>query len=560
MRCRHSHRLKQSDRAADIHGQGELSLTRRSQQVTETDAVTRPLRLPVLWRRRTAFWVVVGPLTFLLLVLFAQGDSKVGPAVGIFTSALTLICVVAAARAVCRSRRGPAYLRRVSWAMLVGFIVQGAGVAAMSGASSGQLSSASSVGPGVLVSTLHLLSSILLLVAIFSFPGPRHTARQWLALLLDLCTVVGSGALATWYFIIGPALNSGAGATPMLLAVSLPVQDLLVTCGALLVLLRGVTAGRGILGRLIVGNLLLMVLGVYMAYQMVYVSSSDVMMPVLVQVTLVTGMMLLAVAALEHLAVCRSDRPTVYTADPIPGVGYLPYVAVLGGFVLLIVAVFRYGGYPWTGLVVGTLLMTGGMGIRQVVAIRDNQRLATTDMMTGVANRISVTHALEAALERARRTRIQAAVLLFDLDHFKQVNDTHGHGAGDVLLTKFAEVLRRNVLGTDAVGRLGGDEFAVILNAIRTPADAVVVVERILAELSQPVTVAGHILTIRTSVGIALVDLDHDTPTEVLHRADHAMYQVKRGRIASGSSWRVFVPETAEAPDCQAGVRQDDLS
>jgi diguanylate cyclase (GGDEF)-like protein len=118
--------------------------------------------------------------------------------------------------------------------------------------------------------------------------------------------------------------------------------------------------------------------------------------------------------------------------------------------------------------------------------------------------------------------------MLFDLDGFKAINDTYGHEAGDHALAAFATVLRECVLGRDVVGRLGGDEFVVILERIREPQDAVVVVARILEALRRPQEIGSIELVLRTSVGIALTRGDHDTPAAALARADKAMYEAKR--------------------------------
>jgi diguanylate cyclase (GGDEF)-like protein len=103
-------------------------------------------------------------------------------------------------------------------------------------------------------------------------------------------------------------------------------------------------------------------------------------------------------------------------------------------------------------------------------------------------------------------------------------------------------VLRECVLGRDVVGRLGGDEFVVILERIREPQDAVVVVARILEALRRPQEMGSTELVLRTSVGIALTRGDHDTPAAALARADKAMYEAKRSH-------------ECRCPPCQAGVR-----
>jgi predicted signal transduction protein with EAL and GGDEF domain len=211
-----------------------------------------------------------------------------------------------------------------------------------------------------------------MLVAVLSFPGPRHTRREWGSLILDV--LVGA-------------------------------------CGALLAFLRGVTAGRRALLYLVLGNLIAMIPGLNITYGVTHRTTFGVSL--FFNLVMVTGMTMISIATVDHL----------------------------GGFTLLILAAVRDGNDLWTGLVTGTILMTSGMGIRQMMAINDNQRLATTDTMTGVSNRMSLILGLERSLERAQRTGIPTAVLLFDLNEFKRVNDTLGHNAGDVVLAAFATAL-----------------------------------------------------------------------------------------------------------------------
>jgi diguanylate cyclase (GGDEF)-like protein len=428
-------------------------------------------------------------------------------------------------------------LRRVSGALFVAFTAFNVSISLLVATTAQGLRDAG--GPLLLASAAHAVSTMAMLVAVLSFPGPHRTRREWKAVVLDVLTVAGSGSLVCWYLIVGPVLRlAGHSPTAVVSLASLPVMDLVGACGAVLVLLRGVTAGRRTLTHLIIGNLLVTAPGLYTVYKISH-GMATATSPV-VGLIMVTGMTLLAVATVDHLAACAHNHETVETSEPLPGISNVPYLAFLAGFALLILAAVQHGTYPWPGLVLGTVLMTSGMGVRQAMTIRDNQRLATIDVMTGVANRMSLTLAMERAIDRAQRTRVPIAVLLFDLDEFKQVNDTLGHDAGDAILTTFAAALRRNVLGTDVVGRLGGDEFAVILNAIRTPQDAVLVAERILADLAEPVTVKGTPVRIHTSIGISL-SLGEDSTSGVLQRADAAMYQAKRTRRPGNSAWQVHV-------------------
>jgi diguanylate cyclase (GGDEF)-like protein len=153
---------------------------------------------------------------------------------------------------------------------------------------------------------------------------------------------------------------------------------------------------------------------------------------------------------------------------------------------------------------------------------------ATHDGLTGLANRSYFQQRLEAALERARSSPDRAsAVLFFDLDEFKAINDSLGHAAGDEMLRVVAERLLRAVRATDVVGRIGGDEFAVLLND-RAGAPAVeTTVARIQEILAGPATIDGRLLYITASVGIAMLESGDERIEDVLRRADAAMYHAK---------------------------------
>ena len=152
---------------------------------------------------------------------------------------------------------------------------------------------------------------------------------------------------------------------------------------------------------------------------------------------------------------------------------------------------------------------------------------ASHDALTGLANRVLLTQRTTQALDVADRT---TALLLLDLDHFKEINDTLGHAAGDVLLQHVATRLRGAGRPDDLVARLGGDEFAVLLTGLSSPHDAAPVAERVLALLRQPVDFQGLHLSIEASIGVACHPQDADSADELLRRADVAMYQAKADR------------------------------
>jgi diguanylate cyclase (GGDEF)-like protein len=174
----------------------------------------------------------------------------------------------------------------------------------------------------------------------------------------------------------------------------------------------------------------------------------------------------------------------------------------------------------------------------------EHQAEATHDMLTGLHNRGTLLGQLQAALDRSTATGPAVAVLFLDLDGFKQVNDTFGHEAGDLVLTAVASALRRSVLGSDTIGRLGGDEFAVVLSNVRSAGQAEAVAAGILEELAEPIMISGHPMPIGGSIGIALAGRPGAGAAELLRRAGLAMYDAKRSR---GSRWAVYRPHLEPA-------------
>jgi diguanylate cyclase (GGDEF)-like protein len=151
--------------------------------------------------------------------------------------------------------------------------------------------------------------------------------------------------------------------------------------------------------------------------------------------------------------------------------------------------------------------------------------LAAHDALTGLASRGLFLERMSEQLAAGE----PAALLFIDLDRFKQVNDTHGHAAGDQLLVTTADRIRAEVRGTDLASRFGGDEFGVLLRGVTDLAAAVDVGERLVRSLSEPTLIAGRRLSVGASVGIALSAADGDDDSaELMRRADIAMYQAKR--------------------------------
>jgi diguanylate cyclase (GGDEF)-like protein len=152
------------------------------------------------------------------------------------------------------------------------------------------------------------------------------------------------------------------------------------------------------------------------------------------------------------------------------------------------------------------------------------KRQATHDSLTGIANRVLFVEQLEKAVQ----DRQPFAVCVFDLDRFKVINDSLGHGAGDALLRHVSERLASITRGTDTVARAGGDEFLLLLREVRSNSEVEALISRWMAVLSQPYAVTGLELHVSPSIGIARYPDDGRAAEELLARADEAMYHAKR--------------------------------
>lgn len=167
--------------------------------------------------------------------------------------------------------------------------------------------------------------------------------------------------------------------------------------------------------------------------------------------------------------------------------------------------------------------------ISQRKATEDRLRhLAEFDTLTGLPNRALFHDRLQQALIRAARNRIPVTLLFLDIDHFKRVNDTLGHEAGDDLLKAFARRLTTPLRQSDTVSRLAGDEFTVILEGVRNTVDARAIAHKLVMAGRGPVGLAAHDVDVTTSVGMARSRVGETDGGALLRRADAALYEAKR--------------------------------
>ncbi len=164
-------------------------------------------------------------------------------------------------------------------------------------------------------------------------------------------------------------------------------------------------------------------------------------------------------------------------------------------------------------------------------ALREQQSrlkyMAFHDSLTGLPNRSLFYDRIHHGLARARRSNSKVALMLLDIDRFKNINDSLGHDAGDLMLKAIATRLIEGVRDMDTVARLGGDEFVVVLEGVHDLEDVMFVANKLLATLARPIEISGHEITSTVSIGVSIFPDDGDVTDELLKHADIAMYQAK---------------------------------
>ena len=186
--------------------------------------------------------------------------------------------------------------------------------------------------------------------------------------------------------------------------------------------------------------------------------------------------------------------------------------------------------WKWAGI---HALFVAGASVVNVIAWKLNEERAMRDSLTGLPSAALLADHTERALARRERSGKAVSVLFIDLDGFKTINDRYGHGMGDQLLMQVGQRLTSCLRAGDACGRIGGDEFGVLLEDHQNEMTAVLVAERILASLREPMMLHGREIGIDSSIGIANAT-EGDRAEDLLRNADAAMYVAKkdgRGRV-----------------------------
>jgi diguanylate cyclase (GGDEF)-like protein len=382
-----------------------------------------------------------------------------------------------------------------------------------------------------------------------SFPSRRDSGSERLRRLLDLGTVFTGGAVLIWYLALGPAVETGLRFDLFdLVTYAYPIGDLLLLFGILTLLWRGVPRSSVTALKIFAVGLLLFIAAdliyAYITVHSTYLGGDPV------DTLWMLGVTAVCISAASQLR----TKPTGNMVKPAESVrarpSFLPYVAVLSSYVLLAFVGLRSVGFnPLGGILLGALVLTLLVSIRQYVALRDYgrlatryQRLASIDGTTGVFSRRHFMEAAEAAFAHAQRLGQPVVALMIDVDKFKQINDLHGHIAGDQVLTDLARACRENVRREDIVGRYGGDEFIIIVPGI-TSLRAVHLADQLTHRVTDFHGGDGEPLAYNSSVGIAECPPYEDLTALLIH-ADRAMYAAKQ---AGGGDWRIYGDDASGA-------------
>lgn len=190
----------------------------------------------------------------------------------------------------------------------------------------------------------------------------------------------------------------------------------------------------------------------------------------------------------------------------------------------------------WFGLAISVAMAMGVYGIRRLFIDMSKQEsalntLARTDVLTGLPNRREIFQRLQAELDRSERSGHPVTILIFDIDHFKMVNDTYGHAVGDRVLEEVAHAANACLRRIDCCGRIGGEEFLIVLPEADS-AEAMAVAERLRAAIeSLGIATEPHAIHVSISVGIATLPAgkSHPAPELLFQWADKALYAAKEG-------------------------------
>jgi diguanylate cyclase len=404
----------------------------------------------------------------------------------------------------------------------------------------------------VVFEVVYLAAAGVMLVGLLAFPGRRRSRQEQVRLAMDIGVVVAAAFVVVWYLVLGPATRVEEPEwTTVVLSVAYPVTDLVLVFGIVTALLRGAPPSS-------TGSLRLLLFGIG-AYVIADVADGYMSLHGEEAVSLrwthllwLGGLLLFAVAADSQWAHATGEAAAEEPDRQRRAFSVLPYLAVAGGYGLLLIVARGLALYPLGGMLVGSVVMIALVVTRQLSVLRENarlteryQELATTDALTGLANRRHLLEVGERLCKIAARADRPLAAVMIDIDHFKRINDDYGHGAGDAVLREVADRCRQMLRTSDLMGRYGGDELVALLP--ETGAEgAARVAERIRdAVTGGPVEAGSAVLALTISLGVADSEGCRGLDA-LLHHADMALYEAKRRGRDQAAVWSPAISSSGQ--------------
>jgi two-component system cell cycle response regulator len=367
--------------------------------------------------------------------------------------------------------------------------------------------------------------------------------------LLDSLMLMTAVVTFSWYFILGPTTLQGYDSVfAKLVGAAYPTSDLALVFCLLLLWSRTQTPGlRPAIWLLSLGLAVVVLTDSiydYQTLQNAYVTGGlvDLGWPLGYTIIGLAGRAIREAQAKGTLHVSEASRPatTISLARLLMPVALIPATSAL----VLWVWYIDDRGPLAGGVYLGAAVLVSLVTLRQVLALRETQQLnqalqvansrlaamATTDPLTELPNHRALSERLEQELARARRYGHPLSLLFFDVDHFKRINDTAGHGAGDVVLQELGRQVNGLLRGGDSIGRYGGEEFLVLLpeTALEEACEVAERMRKTIAEHPLATSVVKEGIPTTISLGVAAFPASGTTASEIVEQADKAMYWAKR--------------------------------